>query len=142
MKTIYLLLFSMMIFIAACSKSNSGKPVISIESINSVIPLNGELDAKLKFTQSNGQLSNGTFTAIRNRLNQQPAANPSADTIVSTIPTFPNESKGEFLFTLDYSYLHESDIENDTIQFKFAVTDNAGNTSDTVTTGQIVILYQ
>lgn len=112
--------------------------------MNTPIPVGGGLDAKLKFTQENGKLAKGTFVSIRNRLNidQLPPGTVSADTIVGPIPDFPDKSKGEFEFTLDYNYLHQSDIENDTIQFKFAVIDSNGNSSDTITSGQIVVLFQ
>ena len=37
-------------------------------------------------------------------------------------------------FNLPYDFLKESTVENDTILFRFAVTDRAGNKSDTVET--------
>jgi len=128
----------------ACKKDPLTKPQISIESINTLIPVGGGLQAKLKFTQKNGKLATGIFIAIRNRLNQipLPIGTASADTLTGPIPDFPDKNKGEFLFTLDYSYLHQSDVENDTIQFKFAVVDAGGNKSDTVTSDKVVVLFQ
>ena len=118
--------------VIACNKEKfQTKPQISIESINTVVPVAGNLDAKLKFTQKSGKLSQGTFIAIRNRLNQRPLppGNASTDTLVSSIPSFPDKNQGEFNFTLDYNYLKESDQENDTIIFKLAVIDRVGNKS-------------
>ncbi len=111
-------------------------------SVNSVIPVGGAMQAKINFTQSNGLLSQGIFIAIRTRLNQitLPPDNQGADTLVSQIPEFPDKNQGEFQYTLDYNYLHQSDQENDTINFKFAVIDRAGNKSDTISTGTIVVL--
>jgi hypothetical protein len=145
MKISFFLTGALVLLTFGCSKNQAGStPQISIESINTVIPVGGELDATFKFTQKSGNLSNGTFVAIRNRLNQQqlPEGTGSADTLTGPIPTFPNKSNGEFDFTLPYSYLNESTTENDTILFKFAVVDASGNKSDTITSPIIVILYQ
>jgi hypothetical protein len=144
MKITYLLGCLLLLSAIACNKSTQNKPEISLESITQVVPAGGEMEAKLKFTESSGKLGQGTFIAIRNRLNQQPLpiGEGSADTLVSPIPDFPDKTKGEFDFTLDYSYLHESDVENDTIMFKFAVIDRLGNKSDTISSGPVVILFQ
>ena len=144
MKSIFLFFAISLILLISCKKSNQTKPKISIESINTLIPVNGSLNARLKFTEKNGGLAKGTFIAIRNRLNQRPLpiGTASADTLVGPIPYFPVKSEGEFLYTLDYNYLKESDIENDTILFKFAVIDRFGNKSDTISSNKIVILYQ
>lgn len=144
MKIEFLLLLISLITLIACHKSNSSKPLISIESINSVVPVGGSLDAKLKFTDYSGDLNKGTFIAIRNRLNQRPLpiGTASADTLIGPIPDFPDKKQGEMEYTLDYNYLKESDQENDTIMFKFAVIDRFGNKSDTISSNKIVVLYQ
>jgi hypothetical protein len=126
-----------------CSKSgNGGRPSISMGSITSVVPVGGSMQATIKFTQSNGLLSQGLFIAIRSRLNQDslPPSDVGADTLKSQIPEFPDKNEGEFQYTLDYSYLHQSDAENDTINFKFAVIDRGGNKSDTISSGTVVVL--
>jgi hypothetical protein len=136
---------TLLVTAVSCSKDKfQTRPQISIESINSVIPAGGSLDAKLKFTQKNGSLGGGTFIAIRNRLNQQPlppgTSNP--DTLGGVIPSFPDKNQGEFEFTLDYNSLHESNTENDTFLFKFGVVDRNGNKSDTISSGKVVVLFQ
>ena len=134
---------ALLIIFSSCNKNKyQTKPQITIESINGLIPVGGSMLAKLKFTQKDGKLGQGTFTAIRNRLNQNPLppGTAGADTLVSVIPQFPDLNQGEFQFSLDYSYLHESDIENDTFNFKFAVVDRVGNKSDTVTSAAVVVL--
>jgi hypothetical protein len=137
------ILFTTLLF--SCSKNQyQSKPTISLESINSIVPLGGELDAKFKFTQKNSNLSNGLFTAIRTRLNQQPLppGTGSADSTTYPIPDYPDKNQGEFELVLPYTYLNESSNENDTITFKFVAADREGRLSDTVYTGQIVILFQ
>ena len=139
----FLLCVSAFLVIAACNKNKyQTKPQITIESINTLIPVEGSLQATLKFTQQDGKLGQGTFIAIRNRLNQTPLppGTEPADTLVSQIPEFPDKNEGEIQFTLDYSFLHEGDVEPDTIILKFAVVDRVGNASDTISSAKIVVL--
>jgi len=144
MKNRYSVVFCLLALVVACSKDNQGKPSLSIESITSIVPAGGNMEAKIKFTQNNGKLSGGTFVAIRNRLNQTPLppSEQPVDTITGPIPTFPDKNKGDMVFTLPWVFLHESDIENDTIVFKFAAIDTDNHSSDTVVSEKIVILFQ
>jgi hypothetical protein len=142
MKNKHFLLLFLLISVFACTKNNSGKPTISIESATSVVPVDGTMEIKLKFTQSNGKLSGGTFIAIRQRLNiiPTPPSDQLADTIPGVIPEFPDKDKGEFVFSLPWNNLHEYDVRNDTIAFKFLAIDTENDSSDAVVTGPIAIL--
>ncbi|MGZ8549458.1 MAG: hypothetical protein ACXWV2_02305, partial [Chitinophagaceae bacterium] len=62
-----------------------------------------------------------------------------ADTFIVLLPEFPPKDQGEISFQLDYSRLKESVIEPDTFLLRFAVTDRAGNKSDTIISEQVVI---
>lgn len=139
------LLITATIAIVSCSKSSSGsKPTLKLQSINTNVEAGGNLNALFSFSTSSADLSQGTFVAIRNRLNviPLPPGTANTDTLTGVVPDFPSVTKGQFQYQLPYSYLHESDAENDTIVFKFAVIDPAGISSDTLTTPQIVIQYQ
>jgi hypothetical protein len=131
----------MTVAILACSKSGNGsKPKISIESLNNPIQPDENLTVNLKF--SNGsKLSNGTFLAIRTRLNQIQPPNPvSGDTVTFKIPDFSAE-KGELEFIQPYQgYLHFIDHINDTLVIKFAVIDVNGISSDTIPSPQIIVI--
>lgn len=144
MKNKFATICCLSILAIACSKDNQSKPSLTIESITQIVPPNGQMEAKIKFTQKNGKLSGGTFVAIRNRLNQiaLPPNEQPADTIPGVIPAFPDKDKGDMVFTLPWVVLHENDIENDTILFKFFVIDTDNVSSDTVVSDKIVILYQ
>lgn len=127
----------------SCSKSNNGKPKISIESINSPIQAQEQFDALLKFS-SGSKLSKGILVAIRDRLNIAPPPvgvdKSGTDTLHIPIPEFAAD-KGEFEFVMSYDdYLHFSDGLNDTLQFKFAAIDANGTSSDTVTSSKIVVI--
>jgi hypothetical protein len=135
-----------LIMLVSCGKSKfTTKPQITIKSINSVVEPGGELDAIIDYTSKKGDLGQGTFVAIRQRLNQIPLPpnTGNTDTVSGPIPDFPDQSMAEFEFKLDWAtYLHESDTENDTIVFKFAAVDRSGNSSDTITSPQIVVKFQ
>jgi hypothetical protein len=133
------------VIFVSCSKDQyQTNPQISIQSINSVVPVGGELDAILKFTQKNSVLSGGVFTAIRTRINQDPLlpGEGSADTTTYPIASYTDQNQGQFELQLPYTYLNESNTENDTINFKFVVADREGRVSDTAYSGPIVILFQ
>ncbi len=141
-----LLIISLIVLGVSCSKSNnSSKPTLTIKSINTTVPVGGSLLVNLEFNSKASDLGQGTFVAIRNRLNQRPllGASVSPDTVTGPIPQFPDQQKGEFQFSLDWAtYLHQSDLENDTIVFKFAAIDRKGISSDTIVSPKIVVIYQ
>jgi len=146
MKHAHLLLPVLLIIITAavisCSKSNnSGKPQISIKSITTDIPVGGSLDMRFNVVSGSAKVAGGTFYVVRNRLNQNqlPPGTVSVDTLTGPIPDFQEQNKQEFEYQQDYNYLHQSDVENDTILFRVAVIDVAGKSSDTITTPKIVV---
>ena len=90
--------------------------------------------------------SNGTFFAIRNRLNQKPL--PSADSIgkdtfPNTLPAF-SAATAEIRFSLDHDFLNPSSqiFDNDTVIYKFFILTPDSVSSDTIKSPQIVVLYQ
>ena len=126
--------------IAACSKSSSGKPKITLESITNPVQPDEQMDIKLKFTNG-GKLSGGTMWVERTRLNQIPPVNHiSGDTVPdSPIPNFNNVQQGEMVYSQQYQgYLHFDDHINDTLIFRIVVTTTSGISSDTLTTPKIV----
>jgi hypothetical protein len=125
----------------SCSKNNSGKPKISIQSIDSEIQPGQSLNVGLKFS-AGSKLAKGTFVAIRTRINQIPPQNTldGTDTLHATIPDF-SADKGELEFIQPYQgYLHFGDHVNDTLILKFAVLDVDGKSSDTVVSPKVVVI--
>lgn len=141
-------------FPISCSKDKfTTKPQISIESINTLIPVpnstgDGTLNVLLKYTSKKGNLGNGYFVAIRTRLNQDyiVPGTGNTDTFSGSIPPFPDQSKAEFEFTATWQQLYEGTSRNppepDTIVFKFAAIDADKNSSDTITSPRIIVLGQ
>jgi hypothetical protein len=142
MKLISLLIPAVLIIAVSCKKNSyTTKPQISIKEITSTVDSGGNLNVTFKFTDKEGDLGGGSIISLRTRLNQDPVTNPTADTVGNPIPSFPNYTMGEFDWTLQYQNLNESIHENDTIYFRYVVTDRAGNTSDTLKSPNIVVLY-
>jgi hypothetical protein len=132
------------VFLASCGKSLTTKPQLTIQSITTVIPVNGEFNATIKFEDKQGDVGGGTFASVIVPTNVLPPPSgiqlPSI--ILDTVPDFPNNSTGQILVTLPANSFEQQTLRNDTLIMKFAVTDRAGNKSDTVTSQMIVALYQ
>jgi hypothetical protein len=147
MKTSLLFVMILLLGGISCNKDQyKTDPQISLESITTLIPIGGELDAKFKFTQKSSKLSGGTFIAIRTRLNQNPLlpGTGSSDSLGGIIPSYPDKDQGEYEFTMPYADIYEGDTENDndTILIRFALIDRVGNKSDTISSPIIVLLSQ
>lgn len=129
----------------ACSKDAvETKPRIEIDSYNTkILPRFGDLVIDLQFRDKEGDLADGQFIYIPNRLNLRPVpADLRYIPVTLTIPRFPQQSKGSFSLKLAWRDLYKSDRGNDTINFKFVAIDQAGNRSDTVQSETVVILQQ
>jgi hypothetical protein len=90
---------------------------------------------------------------IKNRLNKVVVATVR-DTIRYKFPTFPLDTKIQIEATLDYqtilSAVNPPNIpgsnppqkQPDTLRLKFAVRDNAGHTSDTISLDPVIVIRQ
>ena len=130
----------------SCSKSNSGKPTLTLESISTPVFPQDSCRIKFKFT-GGSSVSGGTIWLIRHRTNQLAADNPSGgDTVDYQLPTF-SRNTGEIYWSLPWSgYLSETSFENDSMFFQFWVQNGADTatttvTSDTVTSPQVIVLF-
>lgn len=144
MKKFIPLLFA--IVLVACDKDKfETKPQIEIDSYNTKeLPAGADLIINLKFTDKEGDLGQGQFTYIPERLNKRglPPSVPNYTPVDLSIPEFSDHNKGEFELKLEWKNLHKSDRENDTINLKFVAVDREGNSSDTIQSDQLVILRQ
>ncbi len=134
---------SLFMLVLACGKDKfETKPRLEIKdfSPNVVYPGN-ELTIRLNYFDKEGDLNGSPVIGILKRLNiiPLPTAQDKVDTFRNNLPDFPSKDNGEITFQLPYDFLKESQTENDTIVFRFAVEDLAGNKSDTVITDRIVI---
>ena len=142
-----------LVVLFACSKDKyQTAPQISIKSIsNTVVPVNGGTTITLSYTDKEGDISDSLFF-VKKRLNQT-VVKTTRDTIAYKIPDFPNYDKGEIDMALTYIFdlqsaetpppiqgSNPSVPQPDTLVLKIWIHDKAGHTSDTVTTGQIVVI--
>lgn len=141
-----LLLFTAIVAFVSCGKDKfQTKPQIKTKSVNgNVLPVGADLIMNLEFTDKEGDLGQGKLVFIPKRLNKRPLppSIPPYDSIVNILPDFPKKNQGELEIRLQWNYLHKSDIENDTIYFRFVAVDRAGNKSDTLDSEKFVILRQ
>jgi hypothetical protein len=135
-----------LIIVISCGKSNSkAKPKLSLESINKIVVPGDSLRALFKISNASG-LNNGTFVAIRNRLNQTPlppSDSVGLDTFANTLPNF-NSSSGEIRFALFHDFLSQSTPinQNDTLIYKFFALTTDSVSTDTLKSDTIVIINQ
>ena len=136
-------IFSLATLLIACGKDKyETKPLLEIKDYSSKeIFLGTTLTIRINYFDKEGDLSQAPIIGILKRLNifPLPPTQDKVDTVKTNLPEFPKNDNGEISFSLPYDFLKESTVENDTIMFRFAVTDKAGNTSDTVDTTPIVI---
>ncbi|MEO6317006.1 MAG: hypothetical protein ABIU63_07465 [Chitinophagaceae bacterium] len=137
----------------ACSKDKfQTKPQIKLKSMSgATIPVGGDLEINLSYTDKEGDISD-TLYFRKIRLNKQTTAT-LRDSIKYRIPEFPNYDKGEIGLALRYEDHLKSAInppaipgsvpqrfQPDTLDIQIWIHDKAGNVSDTVSTGQVIVL--
>lgn len=151
-KPVIFLLTSLFILIVSCGKNKfNTKPSLTLKSISSTtVPINSSLVFNFEFTDKEGDISDSIFLK-KIRVNSLVVPVIEPDTFGFPIPSFPEKPKGEISLSLDYN-LHVVAAINpptqgnppmpvpDTIVFKFALRDKAGNISDTVTTQPIAVI--
>ena len=127
--------------VIACSKSNSsGKPTIKLKSINTEITLNQNLNCKFDVQSSGADIDSFVFIRIRTNEIPLPPNTSILDTFSGVVPSYPNQNKVEYTYYLPYSSLREApDGVIDSFEFKYAVVDKAGHSSDTMLTPLVVV---
>ncbi|MBI5858648.1 MAG: hypothetical protein HZB42_13500 [Sphingobacteriales bacterium] len=152
MKVSILVLSVLSVLILACNKDKfQTKPSISIKSISTdKVPLNSNLVITLECTDKEGDVQDSVIV-IKNRLNKR-VVPTVRDTLRYTFPFFPVHNTTEIVLTMNYQDILSASNppfipgstpptrELDTLILKLAVRDNAGHTSDTITTKQIYVV--
>lgn len=146
----YTILFSifLVILLGGCGKDKFGTtPTLKIKSVNTTeLRSGGLLVFTLSFTDAEGDISNTLYAQ-----KIVPYCANSSFSQNYPVPQFPsskNES-GDLTVTFAYnssdpSYFNISPQcqKNDTAVFRFAITDKANHTSDTISSAPIVLIYQ
>ncbi len=150
MKKGLLALAALVVIVIACNKDNyQTKPSLKLKSLSGEnLAVNSPLYVVFEFTDKEGDV-NDTLYVRKLRLNKR-VVPTLRDSFRLKVPDFPKNSKGTISFQMDYqNYLISAQnpptsgnppkAEPDTLIMKFVLKDKAGNVSDTVTTGQIII---
>src|ERR1700684_3875695 len=143
----YLLTAFVLLVALSCSKNGNGKLSIKLNSLNnSTVAPGGGMEVFFDFTENGSVID--TIGLIKLRINQLQTAT-LRDTIFYNVPTYPKNTKGQLFLNLTYFDLQSAltppqtgippQDESDSLIFKFFAKDQANNTSDTVTTGLIVV---
>ena len=140
MKTKLFTGFILILIITACNKDKfQTTPTIKIKDINSdVITPGGTLKITVQSSDKEGDEGGGVLTYIRVRTSVAIPTNDQADTVNYDIPSFPKTPQKDIQVNVDYGFMNEDPLRNDTMYFKFTLRDVAGNQSDTVTTKPVV----
>ena len=136
-------ILSLVVLIVACGKDKfQTKPRIEVKEYSSKqIPKNGVLILRVNYFDKEGDIGEGHYYLFRKRTNKIPANAEKPDILNYTLPKFTNKDQGEIRIELgEVDFLSEDTRANDTMYFRIAVTDRAGNTSDTLTTDEIVVI--
>jgi hypothetical protein len=140
-------LLCLFLFILGCSKDKfEVNPSLRIKSYSATVPSGGTFNAVLAYSQKKGKINGDSLTIIRHRYNQTPVppqyqTSDTFLTILSGDPAIPDANSAEFSVSLDYNFIHiDNNNENDSIDFRFILTDLSGRKSDTPRTGMIVLL--
>ena len=135
--------FSLLLLMIGCGKDKfETKPRLEIKDYSSKDLFQGQsLRIRLNYFDKEGDLNGSPVIGILHRLNivPLPPNQDKVDTFRNVLPEFPSKDNGEISFQLPYDFLKESLVENDTVMFRFAVEDLAGNKSDTVDSDPVVI---
>ena len=149
-----ILLVSAVIFLLSCDKDTfETKPTIKVRSFSSnVVPNGGLFTLTLEYTDKEGDVNDSIFMMME-VLNQSAAGELwQFNDVKYRIPKFPASRKGEIAATFVVNaqpnsyqanlpvFLSPYTFENDTVNFKIWVKDEAQNYSDTITTEQVVFI--
>ncbi len=146
----------LLLVIAACGKDNyNTKPSLKLKDQSRVVPADNEaiFSVTLEYTDKEGDLSGVRDSSVYYQAVLQNVRSvvggPNYPAAFESFPEFPEKRKGEIeLRMIRFAYYKQIQNNqggtdaNDTIVFKIAIKDKAGNVSDTLTTEPIVLLGQ
>lgn len=152
MKRILFILTIITVVAVACNKDKfQTKPTLEIKSYSTLtVPFNGSIVINLRAFDKEGDVQD-SLIIIKNRMNKR-VVTTIRDTLRYKFPVFPKNTTTDIQATLDFqtilSALNPPNIpgsnpvmkERDTLILKFAVKDNAGNVSDTISSQQIIVI--
>jgi hypothetical protein len=145
----YTILFSIFLFaiLSGCKKNKfESKPSLKFKSVSTtVLPTGSLIQFTLSFTDAEGDLASSMYVE-----KIEPSCTFSNFNEMDSIPSFPTSKneQGDITVTFGnnysdpaYSNISAQCDRNDTAVFRFAISDKANHTSDTVSSPPIIILH-
>lgn len=138
--------------LAACSKDKfNTKPSLEFKSVNATVFQKGDLmEFVLKYTDKEGDIQNSLHIDEVTNINCNGYNFTASYPVPKDVP-LKNNAEGEIVVQYIYgnsgpngvppAYTGPACQKNDTCFLRFALTDKANNTSDTVISPQIVLVY-
>lgn len=136
----------MILLLIACLSCRKGqhtvKPQLQISSYSTkVLAKQKELVITVKIIDEKGDIGKGRFVYIPVRTNQRPVSiSPDLHPVSIDMSNFSDHAVVDYELRLTWNSLKRSQVENDSMYFRFIVFDRAGNKSDTVNSDRLVIL--
>ena len=152
MKKIILTVLVIATTAVSCQKDKfNTKPTLEFKSSNATVFQKGQLiEFVLRYTDKEGDIQKNIYLEEVTKVNCADNNFNTLYAIPQNLPEKPN-SEGEILIQYIYginsptgrppTYPGAGCQKNDTCFFRFALTDKADNTSDTITSPQIVFVY-
>jgi len=142
-----LVLFLMIVFFASCDKDKiATKPSLKLISVSGdIVPVGGNLSVEMDFTDKESDLYDLFVQKIRTNVKTTPTIR---DTFALQVPEYTTNPRGSIETILKYQDHLISAVnpgtppntQDDTLIIRFVLRDRAGNTSDTVSAGTIIVL--
>jgi hypothetical protein len=152
----FVCLFS--VIVIACNKDKfQSKPQLTVKSTSDkIIPPNGNFHIVFEYTDKEGDIGDSLFyQKVRVNVRTVPLSNSKVDTLryflPGPVPGFPDKNTGEFDVLIPYDPLvfaitplnvpgtNPPKLESDSLTLRFAISDRAGNHSDTVSIPGVVV---
>lgn len=150
MTRILVVILCVAVFVACSKDKAETRPSLKVRSTNGdIIPAQGVLLVEFDFTDKEGDVNNSLFVQ-KIRTNKITTAT-IRDTFSLLVPEFPKNTKGIIQAELKHADHLASAItpprdpitnknQHDTLMLRFVLRDRAGNVSDTVAIGPVVVL--
>ena len=150
MTRILVVILCVAVFVACNKDKAETRPTLKVKSTSGdIIPAQGILLVEFDFTDKEGDVNNSLFVQ-KIRTNKQTTAT-IRDTFSLPVPEFPKNTRGIIQAQLEHGAHLASAInppkdpitnknQHDTLMLRFVLRDRAGNVSDTVAVGPVVVL--
>lgn len=147
-------LLLLLVTFAACSKDKfETKPTLKVKNQSRVVPADNEaiFSVTLEYTDKEGDLSGIRDSSVYYQpvlLNVRQVLGGSNYPVgYASFPEFPEKRSGEIEIRMERVFYYRpiqsnqgGNDSNDTLVFRIAIKDRAGNVSDTITTEPIILL--